>query len=107
MKQKEAERMPRAREALRPVNLRLPRAMLSRAEALCELLSDTPAPELAILPNVTRSDVLRLCLLRGLEAIEREYEAAVDEGLIEATEEAMAQGGKPIPWEQVKERLGL
>ena len=35
------------------------------------------------------------------------YEELVDQGLVEATRKAMAEGGDPIPWEQVKERLGL
>ncbi len=67
--------MPAAREPLNAVNLRLPKHMLERAEALRKCV--VHAPELAILPNVTRSDVLRLALLRGLEYLEAEYEATV------------------------------
>ena len=52
------------------VNVRLPRAMVERADALVPLAGD--APELAMLPGVTRSDVLRLAVLRGLAVLEAE-----------------------------------
>ena len=88
-----------------PVNLRLSRAMLLRAEALQDIAAE--APELAILPSVTRSDVLRLAVLKGLEAIEREYEARVDAGLVQASDEAMEEEGEDVPLTVVRARLGL
>ncbi len=96
--------MPAARKALNIVNLCLPEAMVERADDLREALVN--APELAILPNVTRSDVLRLAVLRGLEVLEREYEAVVDQGLVEVAEERAAAKGKLVPLADVKKRLG-
>jgi hypothetical protein len=95
--------MPTARENLNLVNLRLPKAMIERVDELQALVSD--APELRILPSVTRSDVLRLIVLRGLEALEAQYEAVVDQGLIEVAEERAAAGGKLVPLSEAKARL--
>jgi hypothetical protein len=79
--------------------------MIERADSLREALGE--APELATLPNVTRSDVLRLAVLRGLDTLEREYEAIVDEGLVEVAEERAAAKGRLAPLSEVKARLGL
>ncbi len=97
--------MPTTREPLRAVNLRLPRRLLEQADELREALKD--APELATLPDVTRSDVLRLAVLKGLQALEDEYEAVVDQGLIEIAEEREAARERLIPLSEVKARLGL
>ena len=56
-----------------PLTVRVPQALVDRLDALVPLLAD--APELATQANVTRSDVLRLCVLRGLEALEAEHRA--------------------------------
>ena len=61
----------KGREASVTAHLRLPQAMQARAEALRSRVA--AAPEMATLPNVTYSDVLRFALLRGLEALEREF----------------------------------
>lgn len=55
---------------LNPVTLRLPAAMLSRADALIE--QAPTIPELAVVPKATRADILRVALLRGLTALEAE-----------------------------------
>ena len=52
------------------INVRLPSAMVARADALLEVA--TAAPELATVGTATRSDVLRLALLRGLAVVEAE-----------------------------------
>lgn len=62
---------PMAREARSPINLRLPPALISRADALVSLAG--AAPELAMAGTVTRSDVLRLAVLRGLADLEAEF----------------------------------
>ena len=95
--------MPTARENLNLVNLRLPRAMVERVDELQGLVSD--APELRTLPSVTRSDVLRLIVLRGLETLEAQYEAVVDQGLIEIAEERAAAGEGLVPLSEAKARL--
>ena len=92
-----------ARQTLNLVNLRLPKAMLERVDDLQDLVAD--APELSTLPNITRSDVLRLIVLRGLEALEAQYEAVVDQGLIEVAEERAAAGEELVPLSEVKARL--
>lgn len=56
---------------LRAIPVRLPEALVARLDALAPLLTD--APELATKGNVTRSDALRLCVLRGLEVLEAEH----------------------------------
>ena len=95
--------MPTARENLNLVNLRLPKAMIERVDELQALVSD--APELRTLPSVTRSDVLRLIVLRGLETLEAQYEAVVDQGLVEMAEERAAAGEMLVPLSEVKARL--
>lgn len=55
-----------------PLTVRVPQALVDRLDALVPLLAD--APELAMKANVTRSDALRLCVLRGLEVLEAEHE---------------------------------
>ncbi len=99
--------MPAAREALAALNLRLPRHMLERVEALCEVLDE--APELAVLPNVTRSDVLRLCVLKGLEVLEDRYEAVVDRELAEEAERRLSEpeAGDRVALEEVLGSHGL
>jgi len=57
-----------------PLTVRVPQALVDRIDALVPLLAD--APELATAANVTRADALRLCVLRGLEALEAEYKPA-------------------------------
>jgi hypothetical protein len=52
------------------VAIRIPDAWLKRAEALREFLASRPGIEL------TKSDILRICIARGLEAIEAERDAA-------------------------------
>ncbi len=64
--------MPTARD-LAHLTLRLPHAHVARLEALVPKIAD--APELATVGRVTRSDVLRLAVLRGLAALEEEYQA--------------------------------
>jgi len=46
-------------------------------------------------------------LLTWLEDGGSRYEELVDQGLLEATEEAMAEGGRGIPLAEVKARYGL
>jgi hypothetical protein len=99
--------MPAARKPLDAVNLRLPTHMLRRADALRAVAAG--APELAILPNVTRSDILRLCVLRGLEALEEEYEEIVDDELAREAERRLAEAdpADDVPLEVALARLGL
>jgi len=54
-----------------PLTVRVPTPLVARLDALVPLLAD--APELTMSATVTRSDALRLCVLRGLEALEAEY----------------------------------
>ncbi len=67
----EAEKMARPRGGKEQLTVRLPEGHLARLEALAPALAD--APELATAGAVTRSDVLRLAILRGLEQLEAEY----------------------------------
>jgi len=99
--------MPAAREALSSLNLRLPRHMLERVDALRELVEH--APELAVLPNVTRSDVLRLCVLKGLDVLETEYENTVDRELAEEAERRLSDPESPdrVPLDTVLRKHGL
>ena len=99
--------MPAARTPLNSVNLRLPKHMLQRADSLRRVAE--AAPELATLPNVTRSDVLRLAVLRGLEALEAAYEAVVDDELAEEAERRIADPANQerIPLETVLKRHGV
>lgn len=57
-----------------PLTVRVPQALVDRIDALVPLLGDEP--ELATKANVTRADALRLCVLRGLEALEAEHKPA-------------------------------
>lgn len=71
------------RMAQTPVNLRLPPAMIERADELVPRVQKTS--ELATAVTVTRSDVLRLAILRGLQQLETELGEAqgrlpLDEG---------------------------
>jgi hypothetical protein len=97
--------MPAAREALNAVNLRLPAHMLRRVDALRE--AAVQAPELAVVPNVTRSDVLRLCVLRGLAALEEEYEEIVDAELAAEADRRLGRGEGEVaaPLDEVLARL--
>ena len=54
-----------------PVAIRIPEAWVERAEALRAFLTNRPGLELS------KSDILRMCIARGLEAIEAERDAAV------------------------------
>jgi len=53
-----------------PLNVRLTTAMVERLDALLPELANSP--ELAMVQKVTRSDALRLCVLRGLDVLEQE-----------------------------------
>lgn len=57
-----------------PLNVRLTTTMVERLDALLPELANSP--ELATVQKVTRSDALRLCVLRGLDALEREVRKA-------------------------------
>lgn len=59
------------RQGQTPVNVRLPATMIARLDALVPTVG--AASELATVVTVTRSDVLRLAILRGLEQLEAEY----------------------------------
>lgn len=62
---------PPMRRSQTPVNVRLPDTMLARLDALAPQVG--AAAELATVVTVTRSDVLRLAVLKGLEQLEAEY----------------------------------
>ncbi len=53
-----------------PIQLRLPQSIVGRADALLALLLEDPA--LTAMGRVTRTSVLRLAILRGLEVLENE-----------------------------------
>jgi hypothetical protein len=55
----------------KPTQLRLPRDLLRRAEALVPVLAEDP--ELRALGRMTKTAVLRLALVHGLEALEQRY----------------------------------
>lgn len=63
--------MATVRKSQTPVNLRLPDALLARVDAMVPCVG--AASELATVVTITRSDVLRLALLRGMAQIEAEY----------------------------------
>jgi len=65
----EAEPMPTA--AMKTIPVRLPPALVDRLDAVTPAAA--AAPELATAGKVTRSDVLRLAVLKGLEQLEAEY----------------------------------
>ncbi len=52
-----------------PVAIRIPEAWLERVEGLRPFLANRPGLELS------KSDILRMCIARGLEAIEAERDA--------------------------------
>ncbi len=54
-----------------PSSLRLPPELLSRADVLLPLIAQDA--ELRTFGRVSRSSVLRLAVLRGLEALETQY----------------------------------
>ena len=62
--------MPDTRKPTSPVNLRLPAALLDRADALVSTAGQVA--ELATVTSVTRADVLRAAIVRGLAALEAE-----------------------------------
>jgi len=61
---------PRMNGAEEQVSIRVPGGTLARAEALVPVLND--APEFRVL-RCTKSAILRLAILRGLEALEAEH----------------------------------
>lgn len=69
--EEEPEPMPRPRGAKEQLTIRLPAGHIERLDALAPKVAD--APELAMADGVTRSDVVRLAVLRGLEQLEAEY----------------------------------
>ena len=52
-------------------SMRLPSALLDRADALIEALTDDPS--LSLMGKMTRSKVLRLAIARGLDELERQH----------------------------------
>jgi hypothetical protein len=56
-----------------PISLRIPEAMLERADALVPLLGDDPELAMVVGGKVTRSTVLRVALLRGIKALEADF----------------------------------
>lgn len=54
-----------------PVSVRLPPKLLKRADALAAKLQKDP--EVRMLGRVSRSAVLRLAVLKGLQVLEAEY----------------------------------
>ena len=59
-----------ARMATPPVSIRLGQDILDRADALIDKVSNLP--ELAMVTEAKRAHVIRLAVLRGLDALERE-----------------------------------
>jgi hypothetical protein len=55
----------------KPTQLRLPREVLARAEALVPILAENP--ELRALGRLSKTAVLRLAVLHGLEVLEQRY----------------------------------
>lgn len=54
-----------------PITVRLPQNLVDRLDQITPLLTNTP--EFATMTTVSRSDALRLCVLRGLEELEKSY----------------------------------
>jgi len=79
------------------VRFNIDREALSKLDALAEE------------SGTTRSDLLRRLVDNFVEREDEdsEYERLVDQGLLEATEEAFAEEGEDIPLAEVKARLGL
>ena len=63
-----------------PISLRIPEAMLDRAEALVPLLADDPELAMVLGGKVTRSTVLRVALLRGIKALEADFATDATDG---------------------------
>lgn len=61
-----------------PIQVRLPKNVLARVDAFAERLKKDP--ELEIVGRITRSSVLRLAILRGLEVLEKDRPATEDTG---------------------------
>jgi len=59
-----------ARMATPPVSIRLGQDILDRADALIDKVSNFP--ELAMVTEAKRAHVIRLAVLRGLDALEQE-----------------------------------
>jgi hypothetical protein len=59
-----------------PTQLRLTHDLLERADALITVMAADP--EVRALGMPTRTAVLRLAIARGLQALERQYQAPVD-----------------------------
>ena len=59
-----------------PTQLRLTHDLLERADALIAIMAADP--EVRALGMPTRTAVLRLAIARGLQAIERQYQAPAD-----------------------------
>ena len=92
-------RRPRPASApLTCIRLRVPHRMAKRADALCDFARR--AHELAGARNVTRSDVLRVAVGRGLECLEIEYERLVDAELAREAQRRLADadGLERTPW---------
>ena len=60
------------RNDFRNLSMRVPDAWLQRADALAARLELARPPEMAILGTVSRADVIRLALARGLAELERQ-----------------------------------
>lgn len=65
----ETHGMPPSPETEVQVSIRLPKELLERAEGLVEVLRKNPDN---VLLGLTRATVLRLAILRGLDALEAE-----------------------------------
>src|SRR5919109_437958 len=60
----------------KPTQLRLPRELLERAEALVPVLAEDP--EVRALGRMTKTAVLRLAVLHGLEALGKRYRRSTE-----------------------------
>lgn len=69
--------MPRAGQ--HPFNVRLPATIIARLDAL--IPAAHTAPELVTTGRITRSDVIRVALVRGLAQLEAELADAAQPGL--------------------------
>jgi len=66
----EEQPMPANRNPQSPVNLRLPADLIARVDALVP--EARRLPDLAMLTTITRADVLRLALVKGVGQVEAE-----------------------------------
>lgn len=87
--------------SLHPTSVRLTPAMLERVDDLLPELAGMP--ELATPARVPRSDALRLCLLRGLEALEEETR---EDKALAAIAEERAQEPDWVTEDEAARRLG-